>query len=326
MSCDVVDLGARQGGETACLPLCGQRVLVTGAGGQLGQFLIAALRDAKASVVALGARPGLGIDEAVDLADREAAIAAILAAAPHVVIHSAACTDVDGIERDPSRGDADNARATANVAEAARGAGAYLVAVGSDMVFSGAGGAPYVEDAQTGPVSAYGASKLAAERAVLGCDSSFAVARTAWLYGGPGKHFPRTVLRVLRERGEIGVVDDEFGSPTFAGDLAQALLALIAQRGAGIFHLVNEGRASRLDFARETARLTGFDPELVRPISTALFRERYPLTARRPPDGTLRNTRAAELGIVLRDWRDALRDYSPLLEREIPSEPATQRS
>ena len=108
----------------------------------------------------------------------------------------------------------------------AKDAGAYLIAVSTDMVFPGDGGAPYAEDAATAPISAYGRSKLMAEHAVLEADSGFAVARTAWLYGGAGKHFPRTVLTVLRDRGGMEVVDDEFGSPTYAGDLAEALVQL----------------------------------------------------------------------------------------------------
>ncbi len=143
------------------------------------------------------------------------------------------------------------------------------------------------------------------------------MARTAWLYGGAGKHFPRTVLTVLRDRGGIEVVDDEFGSPTYAGDLAEALVQLAIRRGEGIFHLVNEGRASRFALARETAAIAGFDPEQVRPISTTAFLERFPLPARRPADSTLRNQRAAALGVRLRDWREAIREYVPVLAAEL---------
>ena len=185
------------------------------------------------------------------------------------------------------------------------------------MVFPGDGGAPYAEDALPAPISAYGRSKLQAEGAVLEADPTFAVARTAWLYGGAGKHFPRTVLTVLRDRGGIDVVDDEFGSPTYAADLADALVQLAIARGSGMFHLVNEGRASRFTLAREIARLAGFDPELVRPISTTEFLERFPLPARRPPDSTLNNLRAAALEITLRDWRQAVRDYAPVLAAEL---------
>jgi dTDP-4-dehydrorhamnose reductase len=292
-------------------------VVVTGAGGQLGRLLVPAGRRSGATVIAFGSRSDAGIDVAVDLAEREAALDALRVAKPDVVIHAAACTDVDGIEREPRRGEQSNARATQNVVDASRDTGAYLVAVSTDMVFPGDGGAPYSEDAPTAPISAYGRSKLMGERSVLEAASGFAVARTAWLYGGAGKHFPRTVLTVLRDRGSMEVVDDEFGSPTYAGDLAEALLQLAIQRSEGTFHLVNEGRASRFALARETARVAGFDPEQVRPISTKAFLERYPLPARRPADSTLRNLRAAALGISLRDWRDAVTAYVPLLAAEL---------
>ena len=293
--------------------LVGQRVLVTGAGGQLGRYLVPAARRSGATVIAFGSRAAPGIDVAIDLADREAAVNAIRSASPDVVIHAAACTDVDGIERDPRRGESSNAWATRNVANATRDSRGYLIAVSTDMVFPGDGGAPYAEDATPAPISAYGRSKLDAESAALDADSTFAVARTAWLYGGAGKHFPRTVLTVLRDRGGIDVVDDERGSPTYAADLADALVQLVVKRGRGVFHLVNEGSASRFTLARETARIAGFDPEVVRPISTEEFFKRYPLPARRPADSTLRNLRAATLGITLRDWREAVRSYVPHL-------------
>jgi dTDP-4-dehydrorhamnose reductase len=303
--------------ESSGHPLAGQRVVVTGAGGQLGRLLVPAGRRSGATMIAFGSRPGPGIDVAVDLAEREAAMDALQAATPDVIIHAAACTDVDGIERDPRRGEHSNARATQNVVDATKDAGACLIAVSTDMVFPGDGGAPYAEDAPTAPISAYGWSKLLAEQTVLEAASGFAVARTAWLYGGAGKHFPRTVLTVLRDRGEMEVVDDEFGSPTYAGDLAESLVQLAKRRGEGIFHLVNDGRASRFTLARETARVAGFDPEQVRPISTKAFLEQYPLPARRPADSTLRNLRAAALGVTLRDWREAVRDYVPVLAAEL---------
>jgi dTDP-4-dehydrorhamnose reductase len=295
-------------------------VVVTGAAGQLGRLLVPALRRSGATVIAFGSRPGGGIDVAVDLAEREAASRALRAVEPDVVIHAAACTDVDGIEREPRRGELSNAEATRNVADATKDAGGYVIAVSTDMVFPGDGGAPYAEEAATAPISAYGRSKLKAEHAVLDADAGFAVARTAWLYGGAGKHFPRTVLTVLQERGGMDVVDNEFGSPTYANDLAEALVRLAIRRGEGIFHLVNEGRASRYTLASEAARIAGFDPEQVRPISTEAFLERFPLPARRPADSTLCNLRAAALGITLRDWREAVKEYVPVLATELQTE------
>ena len=319
-SSDVWEPRRRGAEETRGHQLIGQRVVVTGAAGQLGRFLAPALRRSEATVIAFGSRADDGIDVAVDLAERDATTLALCAAEPDVVIHAAACTDVDGIEREPWRGDRSNALATKNVADAAEAVGAYLIAVSTDMVFPGDGGAPYAEEAPTAPISTYGRSKLIAEHAVLEANSGFAVARTAWLYGGAGKHFPRTVLTVLRDRDGIEVVADEFGSPTYAGDLAEALVQLATRRGAGIFHLVNEGRASRFTLARETAGLAGFDPEQVRPISTEAFLKRFPLPARRPGDSTLRNLRAAALGVTLRDWRDAIEEYVPVLATELLTE------
>lgn len=297
--------------------LAGRRLLITGAAGQLGGYLVPAARAAGAVVIAAGSKPAPAIDFTADLAEQDDADRLVATAEPEIIIHAAACTDVDGIEREPERGQRGNTRATANLAAAARQHGAYLLAVSTDMVFPGDGGAPYAEDAPTRPISAYGHSKLAAEQAVQAASPEFGIARTAWLYGGGGKHFPRTVLTVLRDRGGIDVVDDEVGSPTFVGDLADALLAIAAVKGAGVFHLVNAGRASRFDLARETALLAGFPPSAVRPISTGAFLERYPLPARRPPDSTLRNVRAAALGVELRPWQAALADYIPRLAGEL---------
>jgi dTDP-4-dehydrorhamnose reductase len=312
--------------EQRSTALARQRVLVTGAGGQLGRYLVPELHQSGATVIAFGSRPGPGIDVSLDLADDVVTMGEISQARPDVVIHAAACTDVDGIEIDPARGERSNVRATRNVAAASRTVGAYLLAVSTDMVFAGDGGAPYAEDAPTNPISAYGRSKLAAECAVFESHAENAVARTAWLYGGAGKHFPRTVLTVLRDRGSVDVVDDEFGSPTFAGDLARALTQLAAARGRGVFHLVNAGRASRFDLAREAARQAGFDPALVRPVTTEAFLMRYPLPARRPADSTLRNVRAGALGVELRDWRDALDAFASVLASEIGTPSGAERT
>jgi dTDP-4-dehydrorhamnose reductase len=203
------------------------------------------------------------------------------------------------------------------VARAARDLGIYVVSVSTDFVFSGEGGAPYCEDAPPHPCSIYGQTKCAGEEAIQVIDPTFAVARTAWIYGGAGKQFPRTVLTVLRDRRKMEVVIDEAGSPTFAGDLAPALVSLVVARGAGIFHLVNAGRATRFELARAVARQAGLDPETIQPTTTAAFLERFPLPAKRPADSTLLNTRAAALGITLQAWEAALAAYVPKLAAEV---------
>lgn len=304
------------GGATTTT-LAGWRVLITGAGGQLGGELRRAVAAAGAVDLGLGARPGVGVEMVADIADRAAVRRAMAEAAPRAVIHAAAWTDVDGAERDPARAEAINGVGSRHVAEAALAVGARLVAVGSDYVFAGAGGSPYGEDAPTDPVSVYGRSKLAGERAVLAVDPGFAVARTAWLWGGAGKHFPRTVLTVVRDRGGIEVVDDEAGSPTHVRDLAEALVALLAAGGGGVFHLANAGRASRWELARAVVGAAGLDPALVRPTTTAAFLAKYPLPARRPGDSALANRRAAALGVRLRPWSAAVAEHVPGLAAEL---------
>lgn len=292
------------------------RVLVTGAGGQLGGYLRPRLAAAGYEVVAAGHSAGPGVDLVADITDRDQVAAALSTTRPEVVIHAAAWTDVDGCERDPGRADLVNHHGSANIAAVAAGIGAWVLGISTDFVFAGDGGAPYGEDAPATPLSAYGASKLAGEGVLREADPSFSVARTAWLYGGPGKHFPRTVLTVLAQRGGIEVVDDEIGSPTFAGDLADAIVALLPFRPAGVLHLVNAGSASRYELARHVARVADQDPDRIRPISTEEFLATYPLPARRPANSTLGNTRAAALGVRLPSWEDAVNRYVPTLATE----------
>lgn len=297
--------------------LDGARILVTGAGGQLGGYLRQTLFEAGANVVGVGSTERPGVDQVLDITDGHAVYGALAQLAPAIVIHAAAYTDVDGAEQNPDRARQVNETGAKHVAVAAKVVGAHVIGVGTDFVFPGDGGAPYVEDAPTRPLSVYGETKLGGERAILETSPEFAVARTAWLYGGSGKHFPRTVLSVLRDRAGIDVVDDELGSPTFAGDLAVALVGLAERRASGIFHLVNEGRASRLELARAVARAAGFSPALVRPVSTADFLAKYPLPARRPADSTLQNSRAVALGVTLPHWEDAVSRYGPTLAKEL---------
>ncbi len=298
------------------LTLHGQRILVTGAGGQLGRYLVPAIAAAGGIPIGAGHHPAPGIDLALDIADASAVEVAIAESHPDIVIHAAAMTDVDGCETEPARADAINHTGSRNIATAASDHGAWVIAVGTDFVFSGTN-PPYAEDAPPDPVSIYGSSKLAGEQSVLAANPSFAVARTAWVYGGRGKHFPRTVLNVLANRDTMAVVEDETGNPTFAGDLADALVALAAQRPAGILHLTNSGHTSRFGLAREVARLAGLDPERVTPTTVAEFLARYPLPAKRPANSTLANTRATALGVTVRPWQDALAAYIPTLTSEL---------
>ena len=295
----------------------GERILVTGAAGQLGGYLMEQLARKGYSPLGLGRVESPGVDVVADIVDREGLARAIDEARPDAIIHGAAYTDVDGCERDPALADVVNHVGSANVALLAAERGIWTLGVGTDFVFSGAGGAPYAEDDGPDPISVYGASKLAGERAILAADPSFAVARTAWVYGGKGKHFPRTVLAMLEKHGRMEVVDDEIGSPTFAGDLAEALVSLLAHRPSGIFHLTNEGSTSRFGLARRVAEAAGEDPEKISPVSTDAFLAKFPLPARRPANSTLANIRAASLGVRLPPWDDAITRYVPALAAEL---------
>ncbi len=292
-------------------------ILITGAGGQLGTYLRQRLTEQGTAFVGIGSRAADGVDRVVDITDAGAVDRLFDDVRQTVVIHGAAYTDVDGCERDPERADAVNHRGARATAEAAKRTGAYVIAVGTDFVFSGAHGYPYSERSEPDPISVYGSSKLAGERAVLNTDPAFAVARTAWVYGGAGKHFPRTVLSVVSSRGDMSVVDDETSCPTFAGDLADGLITLAKERAAGIFHLTNEGAVSRYEFARAIMVAAGRDPGVIAPISTEEFLSAYPLPAKRPANSSLVNNRAAQLGVRLPDWKSSLQRYVPRLAEEL---------
>lgn len=297
---------------TAC-----ERILVTGAAGQLGGYLLRRLDESGYAATGLGRGEAPGVDCVADIRDRTQVADALDQTQPGAIIHGAAYTDVDGCERDPELADAINRVGSENVATLAAERGIRVIGVGTDFVFSGSGGAPYTEDAAPDPISVYGASKLAGEQAILSADSRFAVARTAWVYGGRGKHFPRTVLTMLARHGRMEVVDDEIGSPTFAGDLAEALVALLPHRPSGILHLTNEGAASRFELARRVAVEAGQDADRIVPVSTEAFLAKYPLPARRPANSTLANTRAAAMGIRLPPWAVAVARYAPALATEL---------
>ncbi|MBA3379088.1 MAG: dTDP-4-dehydrorhamnose reductase [Chloroflexia bacterium] len=309
------------GDEQSRVDIRGQRIVVTGAAGQLGTYLRQELVDAGAMVIGFGHRAGPGIDVPVDIVDAQALEAAIDGAHADVIIHAAAMTDVDGCEKNPQLADSINHLGSRNVANAAFRFGAHLVSVSTDFVFSGAA-PPYAEDAATDPISIYGASKRAGEQAILDVSETFAISRTAWVYGGNGKHFPRSILNLLASRHEIDVVEDERGNPTFAGDLAHALVQIVALRQAGLVHLTNEGTASRFELARQVATMAGLDPERIHPTTVQAFLQKYPLPARRPADSSLTNIRAAAIGVTLRPWQDALASYVPRLVKEMQSTPA----
>jgi dTDP-4-dehydrorhamnose reductase len=278
------------------------RVLVTGAGGQVGTDLVAALSDDE--VVALGHAD-------LDVGDEGACVRVVEEAAPEVVVHAAAFTDVDGCEADPGRAHRDNALGSRNVASAARRAGAFLIALSTDYVFDGGASQPYAEDAPHNPSNEYGRSKSEGERLALAANpGSTAIVRSSWVYGARGSNFVKTMLHLASSREHVDVVDDQTGSPTWSADLARGLVALASARRPGVYHATNAGFTTWFGFAREIFSLAGLDPERVRPTTSEMFVR----PAKRPAYSVLsdRAWRAAGLP-PLPPWGEALAQALPLI-------------
>ncbi|MFN8176617.1 MAG: dTDP-4-dehydrorhamnose reductase [bacterium] len=275
------------------------RLALTGAGGMLGRELVRAARERGAPLLAWDRA-------AVDVTDADAVRRALDDARPDVVIHAAAWTDVDGCEADAERALRVNAMGTRHVAAACRGVGARLLTVSTDYVFAGDATEAYAENAPAGPLNVYGWSKLAAEEATLSLGRAGSVARTAWLYADHGRNFLLAMLKLAEDRRVLRVVDDQRGAPTWAADLAGALLDLARaahERDAcGIYHVTNGGTATWNGFARKIFALTGKDV-IVEAVTSAEF----PRPARRPASSVLADTRRAEAGLSpMPAWEDAL--------------------
>ncbi|MDZ7675244.1 MAG: dTDP-4-dehydrorhamnose reductase [Acidimicrobiales bacterium] len=237
------------------------KVLVTGAGGQLGTDLVDHCTVMGDDVVAPARRD-------LDVADRRAVDAALAVHRPDVVFHTAAWTAVDDCESDPARAFRDNALAVRWVADGCRRAGAHLVHVSTDYVFDGTKDGPYTEWDEPRPASVYGASKRAGEREALDHAPGTAVVRTSWVMGTHGRNMLKTVLS-LRDRDELAFVDDQRGCPSFTADLATGLRHVAEARLPGVFHLTNRGDVSWYELVCEILEIAGADPGKVRPITTA---------------------------------------------------------
>lgn len=261
------------------------RVLVTGAGGQVGRELAQEFTDHDLMAAT---------HQQLDVCHREAVFDAVLAARPEVVVHAAAWTDVDGCEGDTDRAWRTNSLATRHVAGAARLVGARVCYLSTDYVFPGDSATPYTEWDQPGPGSMYGRSKLGGEHE-LGPDDT--VVRTSWVCGRHGRNFVKTMLRLAAERDELAVVDDQHGCPTFADDLAAMVRRLATARLPGVFHVTNQGPTTWYQFARDILRAAGFDPGKVRPVATADLEP--PRPAPRPAWSVLDNAALRLSGLPL---------------------------
>jgi dTDP-4-dehydrorhamnose reductase len=281
------------------------KILVTGAGGQLGLALIRRLSrsDSAHSIVAL--------DRAsLDISNETACRAAIALHAPNVVLNCAAYTAVDRAENDRDVAFAINATGAGNLAKACAAHNAFLVHFSTDYVFNGIATKPYVEEDATAPLGVYGESKLAGEHEVQASASAFAIIRLSWVYSNDGANFYKTMLRLANERDTLRVVADQFGTPNFTGDLSEAIACMLARSAdelrakSGLYHLSASGIASWHEFASEIiarAQLTR------RPTVEAITTTDFPTPAKRPGFSALDSSRfAATFGWTIPNWRDGL--------------------
>jgi dTDP-4-dehydrorhamnose reductase len=275
------------------------RLLVTGAGGQLGQDVVRAATVAGDDVIAAD-------HTSLDVTDRDAVLGAITTLRPHAVVHAAAWTAVDACEGEPERAMVTNALAVRWVAEGCHRAGAHLVSVSTDYVFDGTLVRPYCEWDPPNPQSVYGASKLAGESEALALGPAATVVHTSWLCGAHGSNMVKTVLALANgSEDELAFVDDQIGCPTFTVDLAPVLRGLALDRRSGLHHVTNAGEVSWYELAREVLAVGGHDPGRVRPIATSELDP--PRAAPRPANSVLDNAVLRAAGLpLLRDFRAPL--------------------
>lgn len=260
--------------------------LVTGARGMLGVDVVDVLRAAGEPVTALSRAE-------LDILDADAVRAAVVG--HDVVVNCAAWTAVDDAESHEDEALAINATGAQNVAAAAAACGARIVHFSTDYVFDGAATSPYAEDEPANPRSAYGRTKAEGESLVRAAAPDHLILRTAWLYGAHGQCFPRTIVRLARERGEVSVVDDQVGQPTWTRDVAELVLRLVTARvPPGTYHATSSGSASWFEFAREVARAAGVDPAIV----TSTTSDSFVRPAPRPSRSVLGHDALARVGIA----------------------------
>jgi len=289
----------------------GLRILLTGPGGQVGW-------ECRRSLQAMGRVNSVGRVEC-DLAKPDSIRALVRQAAPDLIVNAAAYTAVDRAEAEPDLAQAVNATAPAVLAEEAKRLGASLIHLSTDYVFDGSKPGPYVESDPCNPLSVYGRTKLLGEQAILSCGAAALILRTSWVYAMRGQNFPSTIVRLAREREELRIVDDQWGAPTWARAIAEAIAVIIARAGrdraaiaasfaerGGVFHMTAGGRTNWHQFAAHVLQRVA-DPQRRLRSTVPIPTRDYPTPARRPMNSVLDCTRLARLwGVALPPWELAL--------------------
>lgn len=272
------------------------KILVTGARGQLGQALMEQRRDGVEMI-------GLGREQA-DITDERAVREAISGHRPDIVVHCASYTNVDRAQDEAQRCMDVNVGGVRNVAAACRDIDAGMIYLSSDYVFSGEKHDPYETDDATDPINVYGESKCRGEEAVLATLDKACILRVSWMFGGESS-FVQSILRLAKQRDTIQVVGNQYGSPSYAPDLAEFIVDMATRPQQGIFHLTNDGFCTWADFAYEILRMAQVDCRILHVSDTEFVR-----AARRPKNSMLSKTCLDERGFArLPHWKTALQKH-----------------
>lgn len=277
------------------------KVMITGAGGQLGKDLIT-IFEKDYAIEAFD-------KENLDITDEKNVFNVISNLKPDLIINAAAYTAVDDCEINRKLAYEVNSFGAYYVAKAAKANGASMVQISTDYIFNGKKDTPYEVDDSPDPISIYGQSKMLGEQLVRFAMENSYIVRTSWLYGHHGKNFVKTMLHLGKMEKSINVVDDQIGSPTFTYDLATAIKELIG-KPYGIYHITNQGSCSWFNFAKAIFQLANYDPSLVQPLSS----EQYKALAQRPAFSVLSSKSIESVGVTVRHWEEALQEF---IEKEV---------
>ena len=278
-------------------------ILLLGSEGMLGHAVVDALSRR-------GHQPNCPTLAQLDICDQAALSAVFDRSRPTLVLNCAAHTNVDLCERESQKADDINGRAVGTIAVLCRSNGAVLLHISTDFVFDGSLRRPYRADDPVNPLSAYGRSKLLGETELKkNSPQHWLIVRTAWLYGRYGTNFPRTIVQAAQAGKPLYVVNDQTGSPTYAPDLAQAILAILDSGARGIWHVTNAGQTTWFDFAKATLAEFGIKAELA-PLGSQQWKQMRPNSAIRPAYSVLDiEPFTRQTGHTMRPWPAALADF-----------------
>jgi len=282
-----------------------KKILITGANGQLGSELRKLSEQQKQY-------EWVFTDwQELDLCNLENLAAAIAEINPNIIINCAAHTAVDKAESEYELSDVLNHKAVAIMAEWSRAHGCKLIHVSTDYVFDGNSAVALTEEAPTAPINVYGVTKLAGEKACLAANPEAIIIRTSWVYSSFGNNFVKTMSRLMEERDSLNVVNDQIGSPTYAADLAQAIVTILKHPNwqAGIYHFSNEGEISWYEFALAIQEIGGFDC-----VVSGIPSSAYPTPAKRPSYSLLDKTKIKQVyGVAVPNYKESLQKCMELL-------------